>query len=795
VKSEKTQLLAALTLVGIAGGPFLLGDGVDFPDDAIYHSLPLWEWLEFSFREQHSPWFVPGKLGGVSLAGDSVPMGPLYPACWLLFVLPARTALPLAMFAHAIGTLLSVRWLAQVFGAESRYATLAGTGFVLGTTGLFSFIDCYADTMPLFLWFPVVIGSLERLDAAPDRTSRIRWASLAAAALALLLLGSHLRWAAATGASICLWCLLRLPRPRWTAPAILVGLLGGLPGFLPQLMEWRESAVSTERLSLLETAAHNWVDIWNVAGLLAPKPIHLRADHSIGFVLGCSLLLGAWKLRGPIGRLALFACLLFLTSASTEIPGLRYLFAPLLVLTHPVNQFHAALATIPAAVAGCICLQRMVEQSDGGMRRKSSDEGSPGGRLGRWVLGFVVVVVVLRAALPDVAFSSDFEWSLYLLACCQAVLVGGAMWWLFRQRGVGLAASVFLLALLDLALMGLRFHLALPATPLPFGERMELDTEGLEGGYLHLSELADLEPFQYEAGAESAAQVEDDLEDQSAEIKLLASFLQEDLLQRRWPVHLGLARGLRSGSGIAKMPPRRAVAMLTPLADALVTDPISRHRLQDVAPDQLALLFDGPSSLGMRVLRLMGLSTALGPDNIRFDAVGVGPRCYLPTSTEVVSDEPLRVRRLLTGAAAPEELALLESPLSAHAMHSPLPAPVAATVSCPTADSMTVESAAPVLVVLRERFHPGWRVEDERGQSLKTFPVNQVHLGVVAPGTTQLRLRFVPPGLPIAMATSGGAWLLICLGFWKTRRFGTNILGRGTPVSPQLNSASKETTS
>jgi len=437
----------------------------------------------------------------------------------------------------------------------------------------------------------------------------------------------------------------------------------------------------------------------------------------------------------------------------------------------------------------------MVEQSDGGMRRKSSDEGSPGGRLGRWVLGFVVVVVVLRAALPDVAFSSDFEWSLYLLACCQAVLVGGAMWWLFRQRGVGLAASVFLLALLDLALMGLRFHLALPATPLPFGERMELDTEGLEGGYLHLSELADLEPFQYEAGAESAAQVEDDLEDQSAEIKLLASFLQEDLLQRRWPVHLGLARGLRSGSGIAKMPPRRAVAMLTPLADALVTDPISRHRLQDVAPDQLALLFDGPSSLGMRVLRLMGLSTALGPDNIRFDAVGVGPRCYLPTSTEVVSDEPLRVRRLLTGAAAPEELALLESPLSAHAMHSPLPAPVAATVSCPTADSMTVESAAPVLVVLRERFHPGWRVEDERGQSLKTFPVNQVHLGVVAPGTTQLRLRFVPPGLPIAMATSGGAWLLICLGFWKTRRFGTNILGRGTPVSPQLNSASKETTS
>jgi uncharacterized membrane protein YfhO len=108
---------------------------------------------------------------------------------------------------------------------------------------------------------------------------------------------------------------------------------------------------------------------------------------------------------------------------------------------------------------------------------------------------------------------------------------------------------------------------------------------------------------------------------------------------------------------------------------------------------------------------------------------------------------------------------------------------------------MIVESAEPVLVVLRERFHPGWRVEDESGQSLKTFPVNQVHLGVIAPGTNQLRLRFVPPGLNIAMATSGGAWLLICFGFWRTRRFGTNILEGATPISPQLNSASKETTS
>jgi hypothetical protein len=322
------ELLCALALVGIAGGPFLFGGGVDFPDDAIYHSLPLWEWLEFSFKSGHSPWFVPGKLGGVSLASESVPMGPLYPACWLLAILPARMALPLAMFLHALGTLLAVRWLAREMGASQRSATLAGAGVALGTTGLFSFIDCQADTMPLFLWFPVALACLERLDAAGDRAQRMRWASLAAAAIALFLLGSHLRWAAATGAALVLWCVIRLPRPRWTLAALTLGLAGGLPGYLPQLLEWRESAISTGRFDILGSAAHNWVDLWNVAGILAPKPIHLRGDYSIGLVLGVAILLVGWRLRGPVGRLAGFALLLYLAPFSTEVPGLRYLLPP-----------------------------------------------------------------------------------------------------------------------------------------------------------------------------------------------------------------------------------------------------------------------------------------------------------------------------------------------------------------------------------------------------------------------------------------------------------------------------------
>jgi len=768
VRRPRLELLCALALVGIAGGPFLFGGGVDFPDDAIYHSLPLWEWLEFCFQSGRSPWFVPGKLGGVSLASDSVPMGPLYPACWLLAVLPARMALPLAMLLHALGTLLAVRWLAGEMGASQRSATLAGAGVALGTTGLFSFIDCQADTMPLFLWFPVALACLERLDAAGDRAQRLRWASLAAAAIALLLLGSHLRWAAATGAALVLWCVIRLPRPRWTLAALALGLAGGLPGYLPQLLEWRESALSTGRFDILGSAAHNWVDLWNVAGILAPKPVHLRGDYSIGLVLGVALLLVGWRLRGPVGRLAVFALLLYLAPFSTEVPGLRYLFAPLLVLTHPVNHFYAALATLPAAVAAAACLDRVIAANTGGRRGDSSevDAGAwaAGSGVGRWILAVVAGLAVLRAVLPERAFFSDFEWGLYLLALGQAVAVAAGMFWLLRRGGPRLSYGLFALALIDLATMGLRFHLALPATPIPWTERTEVSDVPLRGGYLHLTELADLEPFQYDGGTLDSDAIASEIEEESALLRTMAVVLQDDLLGRRWPIHLGLARGLRSGSGAVKMPPRRAVAMLSPLADALVTDTDSRSRLEDVDPEAIAQLFTGPDSVGIRTLRLLGLRNAVGPGDMHWQTDQQVPRCYLPASTELVEDEQDRIRLLLEGSQSPARHALLET-----AFAELPPRPTGAQVSCPSADSLVVRSPSPVLTVLRERYHPGWTIRTAQGQRLQTFPVNQVHMGVVAPGDSRLQLSFSPPGMKAALASSGAAWLLLALALLRSR--------------------------
>ncbi|MEE2828076.1 MAG: hypothetical protein VX498_02720 [Myxococcota bacterium] len=758
---HRLELVLALALVGIAGGPFLFGEGVDFPDDAIIHSLPLWEWLKASVQAGHSPWFVLGKLGGVSLAGDSVPMGPFYPACWLLFVLPARHALPLAMLLHALGTVLTVRWLARTMGVSPRFATLAGAGVVLGTTGVFSFIDCQSDTMPLFLWFPAVIACLEHLDRASERRTRIRWACLAAGALGLLLLGSHLRWAAATGASLVLWCLLRRLDLRWVAGVLGVGLAGGLPGFLPQLLEWRQSAVSTERLSLLSEPAHNWVDLWNLAGILAPKAIHLEGDYSVGLVLGGALILGGWQLRGPLGRLAILAGLLYATPLSTEIPLLRYLFAPLLLLTHPVNHFYAALATIPAAVAGAACLDRRL-----GEGRPETDRAR---RLSRSFLALLIVLLLARC-VPDLAFDSDYEWSIYLLAAAQALGLGALLFLLLHRAPRHRGRLLVVIALLDLALIGLRLHLALPATPIPWAERSELDTSPLNGGYVHLTELADLEPFQYEAqrgDAEADARVATDAEtirQQSAMPRDQAQKDQEDLLGRRWPIHIGLSRGLRSASGTAKMPPRRAVAMLTPRADALVDDPEQRQRLEDSDPERIPDLFVGAGAVGNRTLALFGIPLAVGPDETRYEVTGLVPPCYLPQRSEVVADEQQRIERLLSGPERPQDLALLEQ-----AQPATFPPEPGTNVDCSSPGEVIVSAGAPTLIVLRERHHPGWTLRSETGEAIPLFPVNQVHLGAILEGEQRLTFRFVPPGLLFSMASSGAAWCLLFVALLRNR--------------------------
>ena len=229
---------AAVALVLLVTGPLLLGEGVDLPDDALYYGVASWEWLSHSVRSGLSPFWVPGKLGGVSLFADVVPQGPFYPGAWLGLVLPSVPALGLAALLHALGTLLAVRWYTRLHGVGDDLAWLAGAAVAGGPLAVWAANDFQVDAWPTFLWFPVVLGCLKRAaDAreASDGASWRRWTALAGVATALLLLGSHLRLAVAAGAALALWSLLRGRDLPGAALAGTLGLLGGAPAILPML--------------------------------------------------------------------------------------------------------------------------------------------------------------------------------------------------------------------------------------------------------------------------------------------------------------------------------------------------------------------------------------------------------------------------------------------------------------------------------------------------------------------------------------------------------------------------------
>ena len=82
-----------------------------------------------------------------------------------------------------------------------------------------------------------------------------------------------------------------------------------------------------------------------------------------------------------------------------------------------------------------------------------------------------------------------------------------------------------------------------------------------------------------------------------------------------------------------------------------------------------------------------------------------------------------------------------------------------------------VSASHATLVVRRQRWHPGWKVTDTAGEPLETFPVNQVHLGVVVPaGTTRIMYRFVPPGLRPALCASFLGWSMLGMMLLASRR-------------------------
>ncbi len=765
---RRWPLLIALLLAFATGAPLLVGDGVDVPDDALYYELASWEWLRLAWQQDLSPWFVPGKLGGVSLFVDTVPMGPLYPAVALLAFLPAGTALPLAALLHALGTLLTVRWFARTLGASPDAATLAGAAVAVGPLGTFGFVDARGIAWATLLWLPVALGAFERARQADGR--RGRWLALCGLALAMILLGSHLRIAAGALAIFCLWALSSGRGAVWAGPPLLAGLLAGAPGVLPVLAEWGQAsdrAGLAEKLATLATPPESGLTLASLPGLLAPRPWPSFADYSVGAVLGLALILTAGRgplaLRRPAGRAAALAGVLLLVALSPALGPLRWLFAPLLVLSHPVNDVYSALAMIPAAAAAALAFDALTAgppRSGPPARSGAPRPAAPmpplrvAGALAL-LAGGAVVLTTSPEAYRDAAGAR-----LHALALLQGAVALPLALLLFRR---GQRPALILLALVELGAVALRLHTAVPAEPLPLHHRTDVDgVEALAGGYLDVDDLARLEAFRYDAEdgdeGEREAGGEDEAPEEPAEFwEDTAEHMQAEILQRRWPAHLGMARGYRGLSGRAKLIPRRQVAALAPLARQL--------QGQSLGSEELRGLFEDRGATGARALALFGVPVAASPDGTLLRAPQLVPPCFVAQDARFIADARERVEAIYDPGWWPEHAAVvLEDPARVGLAGG------RAELECQGLGAHVV-AQDPAMIVFRDRHHPGWRVR-AGGQNLETFPVDVVHLGVIVPpGEHRLERRFQPPGLRrgLVAAALGWALLLALAGGWPRR--------------------------
>ena len=720
-RQERALLAAGLALTAVLFGPLLAGHGLDLPDDYTEYALASWEWWRTALRSGANPFFVPGKLGGVSLYGDVVAMGPFYPAIWLGLLIPPHAALASMCVLHAFALLLGTRWLARTVGASAGTATLAGVAAAVGPLGMFALVDGRTGAWTALAWLPLVLGCIER----GVQQRQTRWWVLAGLCLALALLGGHLRISAALCAFVALWLAVRAAPIAGAAVALGVGVLGGAPGWLPMLLEWRgASPGGGSRLAALAGPAESGFGLTNLPGLLSPRATVFEGDYGIGAVLLIGLL--AVSLVGGAARLRILALLGLVAAASTAVPGLRWLVAPVLVLTHPVNDIWVALATVPAAAAAAVGLDRL--------RTEGSPRGAP------ILLGLLAAGILLALiGDADAGLGTPRSRWMHRAGLLQAVVVLGAAALAVRRRAW---TALLLVGLLDLGLSAARIHTMVPSPPLDTDRRATFHAASFPGGYLDTAELLRLEGFGYADAGDGTEEEPDGPEGPGESWEEVAAAVQADLAGRAVPPHLGLRLGVPGLAGKAKIPPPRQVDFMLPVAEALAADPTT------------ALDAGGPV---MRLAELHGIGTVVGLDGRTAIVPPGAPRCRLIDDVEVVPDPDERRRRLLDGSWRPDR-GLVESPLEQR--------PGPGELVCDRA-SATVTSEDSTLLVLRQRVHPGWRFRS--AVPLAPLPVDTVHTGVLLPpGHHTVTWRFVPPGLVPALLLAGMTWVIALLSLFRS---------------------------
>jgi hypothetical protein len=766
----------------VAVCPALLWWGaVDLPDEYLEFNT---SGLAFAARELAAgrlPGWNPYTLGGVSTAGDPTCLAPWYPLGWALPFVPLDAFVLFAWLLHlGLGAAGADR-LAKACGGGRTGSKAAGVAWLCGTTCTAALVDGQLDVVTVLAWLPWALVALHRGFEASDARARLRSAAWTGAALGLVGLGAHARFAALAFAAVglhgaMLWGTATPSRRpgvgAWLTAlvaALLVGVLLCAPAVLPAVLEVdrSRSALPTEGAALVGQV------LWprGLLGLLYPKAfvIDERWYH-----LGPAVLLLPIALRGNPRARALVASAALLIGLGMGLPGpLRWLVKPILPLLYPVETGAAAMGLFFLAVATGIGLERAAM------------------RPGRWVAVFVAAV-----GLAAVAAGYVLEGRLYMdepeVAGARRLAIGSAVHGALavaalagalaaaRRLGPRRAASLLLAVLVvDGVAYAWRVEASIRS---PRARPSEFVVEpaaasGLEHGTVpgRMLSLPQRPVRDLLMGPPRSLEDHpghgwghDPLADPSRTIPPEAARVLAGPLRR----NAGGATGWAQAGGRAKVAPM-PWSLLT---HGLAPDPIRGTPKLATSPEQLARALE---LLGVRwvvsrtadwtILASRRLPAALGvPFRVELDEPR--PPALLAFAVDVQSDPDAAFDTLLHGGGDLRARVLLEAPLAFEPAEGP---PIVADVVrwAPGLWSVSLPAHGPGVLVLNERHHPGWSARDGGGASLPVVRANRLHLAVpVGPNVSAVELRFTAPGARLGGGLGLLGLLLFGGGLAATRR-------------------------
>jgi len=289
--------------------------------------------------EGELPLWTPANLSGMPLAANQLAMR-FYPPAWLLLLMPSGVGFNLFLFLHLCWAGLGTWWLLRrVFQVDALPALIGSWVFALSGKLIAHMAGGHASLVAAAAWMPWAFGATSLLISVESIRERMRWALLAALALAAEICTHSLivLYTVYLLAAWVLWQVVFSGRSRvmrlWTLlPSLLVIPVSTTALGAAQLLPLIElSAYSNRALSLEEAGQYALTPLQLGVALLLPQSY---AGHEAVAYLGLvPLVLAGWGLRRSDRRtwflaLVILIALLYAFGNAAPLFELVYRFAP-----------------------------------------------------------------------------------------------------------------------------------------------------------------------------------------------------------------------------------------------------------------------------------------------------------------------------------------------------------------------------------------------------------------------------------------------------------------------------------